>query len=107
MSATRNLGLAHASGEMIAFLDGDDVWVPEKLTRQVELLQSRHRHAARSQSGRWWRWTESGHVVSELQLLLPCHIFRHLTVAQLTRLQQLAFPAAARANLAPATRASF
>jgi glycosyltransferase involved in cell wall biosynthesis/SAM-dependent methyltransferase len=38
MSATRNLGLAHARGEMIAFLDGDDVWVPEKLDRQVDLL---------------------------------------------------------------------
>jgi SAM-dependent methyltransferase len=39
MSATRNLGLVHARGELVAFLDGDDVWVPDKLSRQVELLQ--------------------------------------------------------------------
>lgn len=39
MSATRNLGLTHATGELVSFLDGDDVWVPEKLTRQVRLLQ--------------------------------------------------------------------
>jgi glycosyltransferase involved in cell wall biosynthesis len=58
MSATRNLGLAHARGELVAFLDGDDVWVPEKLARQVELLQQ-HPDAA-GVYGRlhvWHAWT--------------------------------------------------
>jgi glycosyltransferase involved in cell wall biosynthesis len=58
MSATRNLGLAHARGELVAFLDGDDVWVPEKLSRQVELLQQ-HPDAA-GVYGRlhvWHAWT--------------------------------------------------
>src|SRR5438093_8888063 len=36
MSATRNLGLRHARGELIAWLDADDVWLPHKLARQVE-----------------------------------------------------------------------
>jgi glycosyltransferase involved in cell wall biosynthesis len=38
-SKARNLGVALSRGEIIAFLDSDDYWLPTKLERQVELLE--------------------------------------------------------------------
>lgn len=35
-AATRNLGLRNATGELVAFLDADDLWHPEKLSRQYQ-----------------------------------------------------------------------
>jgi len=37
-SATRNSAILASKGEYIAFLDDDDEWVPEKLQKQVKLL---------------------------------------------------------------------
>lgn len=40
MSASRNRGVSVAQGEFIAFIDGDDDWLPEKLAEQVAILDA-------------------------------------------------------------------
>ena len=41
LAGARNAGAAHATGELLAFCDDDDEWLPTKLERQVEALTRR------------------------------------------------------------------
>ena len=45
-SVARNAGINRATKELVAFMDSDDVWQPEKLLLQVELMREQHASAS-------------------------------------------------------------
>jgi glycosyltransferase involved in cell wall biosynthesis len=75
MSATRNLGIAAARGEFIAFIDSDDVWRPEKLAEQVAVMEAHPELGMVSGTVNYWSSWAGGEDV-----LIPTGHVRHRVV---------------------------
>ncbi|MGL6345186.1 MAG: glycosyltransferase, partial [Waterburya sp.] len=58
MSASRNLGIQQAKGKYITFIDGDDLWLPDKLEQQVAIMEAQPDAALVCGRTQWWYgWT--------------------------------------------------
>lgn len=60
-AVARNAAIEAARGRYIAFLDGDDLWLPHKLDRQLAFMQS---HSAAFSYGAYERVDEAGRSLS-------------------------------------------
>ena len=62
--AARNRGICETQGDLLAFLDADDLWLPDKLERQLACLAARPELGLVSGQMIWWdqeteaRWIE-------------------------------------------------
>ena len=57
VSIARNVGVQESKSEMIAFLDHDDVWLPDKLGRQLDFAKA-NSGAAFWATGFSWTWPD-------------------------------------------------
>ena len=61
MSASRNLGIGHAAGRWVTFLDADDTWLPGKLAAQVATLAETPEVEVLVSPALWWHsWQSDG-----------------------------------------------
>ena len=61
MSSTRNLGIAAAKGDVVAFLDADDVWEEDHLDHEINLLLAILKPAmVCGQAIDWYSWRDPG-----------------------------------------------
>lgn len=69
---SRNLGLSAARGECVAFLDADDVYLPERIERHAAVLAERQEVGLVISKDLYWRSWDGRHGATSDEILGPC-----------------------------------
>jgi len=70
-SASRNVGINKAGGTLIAFLDADDVWLPEMLSQVLNLIQQYSVAMVCEASEYWYDWNDTTKPNKIIQIGAP------------------------------------
>lgn len=63
LSGSRNSGIRRAKGDLVAFLDADDVWLPQKLGQQLSIMQAHPKVAMVCEASKYWySWDDPAKV---------------------------------------------
>lgn len=74
-AVSRNRAIEASSGEYVAFLDSDDLWLPEKLERQLNFMQENNCD---------FSFTEYEHIDEDSRSLLKvARVIRHLSYTKM------------------------
>ncbi len=82
---SRNYALREAKGKWIAFLDSDDLWVPEKLEKQIKFMEMNHYAFSFTDyriclNGEWMPYINTGPMVVNKRKMYDYCYFSTITV---------------------------
>jgi glycosyltransferase involved in cell wall biosynthesis len=64
LSASRNTGIKKSKGDLIAFLDADDLWLPIKLSQQVSIFKANPSIGLLLEASMYWSdWNDSKRII--------------------------------------------
>lgn len=83
-AAARNLGISKAVGKYISFEDSDDIWLPQKLEKQVAFMEERQLNWSHTGFCYWWPGTNRTKAIVVNREYGDIYLQQHISVKMAT-----------------------